>query len=197
MRDKVGGGGSAIYALAPWAVRRGRLVQLALVGGGFALASVILATLNGTGAFSYGILFAIVTLGTCMALAWYVRRLRLRMRLIVGTEGIEYDAGMYQIVAAWEDIVALDHVIRGSDTGPALVLRGDRAVGGDWVLRFADMGEAVERLGSSAPSRREMVPLNGFVQGVLAGSPLCAELRRHIPDIVDAFLARHGGSPGP
>ena len=51
MRDEIGDGGSAVYGLVPRAMRRGRLVQLALVGGSIGLAAVTLAYLDGSEGF--------------------------------------------------------------------------------------------------------------------------------------------------
>lgn len=194
MRDQIGDGSSAAYGLAPRAMRRGRMVQLALVGGSIGLAAVTLAYLDGSEGFGYGVVLAMTTLGLGLGVAWFVRRMSARVRLIVGTEGVGYEAGTHAIVAAWEDVVAIDHVTRGADTGPALVLRGDHAVGGGWMLRIADIGEAIEGIGSSAPSYKETIPLSGFIHGTLAESPLCADLRGHIPELLDAYLARHGGA---
>jgi len=195
MRDEIGDGDSAVYGLAPRARRRGRLVQLALVGGGIGLAAATLAYLNGTEGFGYGVVLAITILGLGLGVAWYVRRMTQRVRLTVGNAGVEYDAGTHRIVAVWEDVVAVDDVILGADTGPALVLRGDHAVSGGPMLGIAAVGQAIEATGSSAPSFKATIPLSGFIQGKLAGSPLEADLRDHVPELVDTYLARQGGAP--
>lgn len=195
MRKEIGDGGSVVYGLAPWAMRRGRLVQLALVGGGIAVAAAILGVLNGTEGFGFGIVLAATTLGLSVVVTWYLRRMKARVRLVVGAEGVEYDAGTHRIAAGWEDVVAVDLVIRGADTGPALVLRGDHAVSGGRMLGVADIGEAIQGTGLLAPSLKSTIPLSWFIQGKLAGSPLGADLRGHIPELVDAYLARHGGAP--
>ena len=117
-----------------------------------------------------------------------------QVRLTLGTAGVDYHAGTHRIVAAWDDVVAVDDVLLGADTGPALVLRGDHSVSGGPMLGLAALGRMIEGTGLSEPSFKATIPLSGFIQGKLAGSPLEADLRGHIPKLMDAYLARDADS---
>jgi len=183
--------GVAVHGLAPWARRRGRLVQLVLVAGSLVLAAAFVATLSGTSSFLGGIALALATVLLGVGLAWYLQRVVPRVRLEIGDDGVTYDAGTHRIEATWDDVAAIDLVLRGSDTGPALVLRADRAVSGSGMLGVADIGGAIGGSGFGGPSLKSTIPLAAFIQGRLAGSPVEVDLRRHIPELVDAYLARY------
>jgi hypothetical protein len=180
-----------VYGLAPWARRRGRVVQGTLVVGALVIGGAIMAMLSGTESFGIGVALAIVTLAIGFGMAWYIGRVAPRVRLAIGPDGVRYDAGTHAIAAAWSDVAAVDLVIRGSDTGPALVLHGDRAVSGGGMLGAAGIGQAIGGTGLFAPSLKSTIPLNAFLQGGLAGSPIESDLRRYIPELVDGYLARY------
>jgi hypothetical protein len=183
--------GVSVHGLAPWARRRGRLVQFALIGGSIALAFAFVATLSGPETVVAGVILAIATLVLGLGAAAWLQRLVPRVRLEIGDAGVSYDAGTHRIEAAWEDVAALDLVIRGSDSGPALVLRSDRAVSGRGMLGVGDIGGALGGTGFGAPSLKSTIPLAAFIEGGLAGSAVEADLRRHIPALVDGYLARY------
>jgi hypothetical protein len=185
------GDGIAVHALAPWARRRGRLVQAALAGGSLVLAAAFLATLSGTPSFAAGIVLAALTLALGAGSTVYLGRVMRRVRLQVSDAGVVYDTGSHRIEATWEDVAALDLVVRGSDTGPALVLRADGVVSGAGLLGMADIGGAIGGTGLTAPSLKSTIPLVAFIEGRLAGSPLEADLRRYIPELVDGYLSRY------
>ena len=166
-------------------------MQLALVGGSLVLAVAFLATLSGTPSFPAGIALAVATLLAGLAFAGYLRRVVPRVRLEIGDAGVVYDAGRHRIEAAWADVAAIDLVLRGSDTGPALVLTADRTVSRSGILGVADIGGAISGSGLGAPSFRSTIPLAAFIEGRLAGSPVEADLRRHIPSLVDAYHVRY------
>jgi hypothetical protein len=188
----MGEAGSRVYAMAPWARRRASLVQAVLAVGGIVLGAAIAAMLSGTEGFGVGVGLAVVVgvmgIGGAVFVRWMIRR----VRLVVDDDGVTYDAGTHRIAARWSDVVAVDLIIRGADTGPALVLDGDRAVSGGGMLATADLAGAIEGAGLRPPSLRSTIPLNAFIQGSLPGSPLEADLRAHIPTQLDAYLARHG-----
>jgi hypothetical protein len=186
-----GEGSVAVHRLAPWARRRGRIVQLVLIGGSLVLAAAFLATLSGTDSFTVGVVLAVATVGVGAGMALYLGRTVPRVRLEIGASGVVYDAGNHRIEASWPDVAAIDLIIRGSDTGPALVLVADRAVGGGGMLHLADVGGAIGGTGLGAPSMRSTIPLAGFLQDGLAGSPVADDLRRFIPMHVDAYLVRY------
>lgn len=180
----------AVHGLAPWARRRGRLVQLALVGGSLLLAVAFLATLSGTDSFTGGIALAVGIVLVGLGFAWYVRRVMPRVRLEIRDEGVIYDAGRHRIEAAWGDVAAVDLVIRGSETGPALILRADRAVS-IGMLGVADIGSAIGGAGLTSPSLRSTIPLAAFIQGRFAGSAVEEDLRRYIGPLVVQYHVRH------
>lgn len=180
----------AVHGLAPWARRRGRLVQLVLVGGSLVLAAALLAMLSGTDSFSVGIGLAVATVGAGVGFAWYLRRAMPRVHLEIRDEGVIYDAGRHRIEAAWGDVAAVDLVIRGADTGPALILRADRAVSGG-ILGVADIGGAIGGTGLTAPSLRSTIPLAAFIDGRFAGSAVEGDLRRYIGPLVVQYHVRH------
>jgi hypothetical protein len=186
--------GEVVFGLAPWARRRLRLVQATLTGGAVALSLAFVALFRGaeTEAIGYGlaVFFTAVGLGVSIVLDVLAGR----VHLVLGPDGVRYDAGTHRLEAAWSDVVAIDLVLRGADTGPALVLQEDRAVRGRGMLRFADLGNAVQGVGLAAPSLGSTIPLGAFVQGDLAGSPLGEGLRRHVPDLLAAWRERHGGA---
>lgn len=188
---KQGAEGTSVHGLAPWARRRSRLVQLTLLGGSVVLAGAFLATLSGTESFPAGVALALATVVMGVVFAAYLHRAVPRVRLEIGEAGVVYEAGRHRIEATWEDVAALDLIIRGSDTGPALVLRADRAVSASGMLGVADLGGAIGGTGISTPSLRSTIPLAGFIQGRLPGSAVEADLRQHIPGLVDAYLARY------
>jgi hypothetical protein len=187
-----GDAGSRVYPMAPWARRRGLLVQAALAVGGVVLGAAIVAMLSGTEGFAVGVGLAIVMAALGFGGAVFVRWMIRRVRLVVDDGGVTYDAGTHRIEARWSDVAAVDLIIRGADTGPALVLSGDRAVSGGGMLATADIAGAIDGAGIRPPSLRSTIPLNAFIQGPLQGSPLEADLRTHIPAQLDAYLARHG-----
>jgi hypothetical protein len=178
--------------MAPWALRRGLLVQVALTVGGVVLGGAIAAMLSGTDGFGVGVGLAVVLGALGVGGALFVRWMIRRVRLVVDADGVTYDAGTHRIQARWSDVVAVDLIIRGADTGPALVLSGDRAVSGSGMLAAADVAGAIEGAGLRPPSLRSTIPLNAFIEGRLPDSPLEADLREHIPELVDAYLERYG-----
>jgi len=180
----------AVHGLAPWARRRGRLVQLALIGGSVVLAIAFLATLSGTDSFAAGVGLAIAMVLVGLGFAWYLRRVMPRVRLEIRDDGVIYDAGRHRIEAAWGDVAAVDLVIRGSDTGPALILRADRAVSSG-LLGVADIGGAIGGTGLTAPSLRSTIPLAAFIQDGFVGSAVEGDLRRYIGPLVVQYHVRH------
>lgn len=166
-------------------------MQLVLVSGSLVLAAAFLATLSGTDTFGAGALLALATAALGVGMAAYLGRTVPRVRLEIGASGVVYDAGRHRIEATWPDVAAIDLVIRGSDTGPALILVADRAVSGAGVLSLADVGGAISGTGLGAPSMRSTIPLAAFLQDGLAGSPVADDLRRFIPMLVDAYLVRY------
>ena len=170
-------------------------MQLALIGGSLVLAVAFLATFIGTGSFPAGIALAVSIVAVGLGFAWYVRRTVPRVHLEIGPQGVTYDAGGHRIEAAWADVAAIDLVLRGSETGPALVLRGDHAVGGSGMLGVADIGGAIGGTGIAAPSYKSTIPLAAFIPGRLGGSAVEADLRRYIGPLVDQYHVRHPERP--
>ena len=169
------------------------MVQLALVGGSVVVAAAILAMLSGTESFPVGVALAITMVVLGLGFAWYVRRAVPRVHLEIGDTGVTYQAGKHRIEAAWEDVAAVDLVIRGSETGPALVLTADRAVSGGGMLGMADLGGAMGGTVVAAPSLKSTIPLSAFIEGPFRGSAVEQDLRRHIPALIDAYLQRYPG----
>lgn len=191
MTTPIGEGGVSVHHLAPWARRRSRLVQLALVGGSLVLGAAFLATLSGTSSFAAGVLLAIAIVALGAGAALYLRRAVPRVRLEMDAGGVRYDAGRRRIEAAWEDVAAVDLVLRGTDTGPALVLKEDRAVSGSGLLGVGDVGGAVTGAGVAPSSMRSTIPLAAFIEGRFVGSPVETDLRRYVPSLVDGYVLRH------
>ena len=181
----------SVHRLAAWARRRGRLAQGILVAGSAVMAGALLATLSGTSTFALGVVLALAIVAVGLGFAWVVQRAMPRVRLEIGERAVVYDAMTHRIQAAWDDVVAVDLVLRGSETGPALVLRADRSVGGGGLLGLADLGGIIDGSAIRGPSMRSTIPLAAFIQGPFRGSPVEADLRRHIPELVDAYLARY------
>jgi hypothetical protein len=187
----IGEGGVSVHAMAPWARRRGRLVQLALVGSSLVLGAAFLATLSGTSSFAGGVVLAVAIVAVGAGAALYLRRTVPRVRLEFDDAGVTYEAGRHRIRAAWDDVAAVDLVLRGTETGPALVLREDRAVSGSGLLGMGDIGGAVAGMGVASASMRSTIPLAAFIEGRFVGSPVEADLRQHIPSLVDGYVLRH------
>jgi hypothetical protein len=181
-----------VHGLAPWARRRSRLVQVALVAGSLLVAAAMLAMLSGTDSFPVGLVLAVAIVILGVAGAWYVRRALPRVRLEIGPSGVGYQAGKHRIEAAWSDVAAVDLVIRGSETGPALVLSADRAVS-DAGMLGASIGGAIGGAGMAGASVRSTIPLAAFIEGSFRGSPVEQGLRRHIPDLLEGYFARYPG----
>ena len=166
-------------------------MQLTVVVGSLVLAVAFLATMSGSPSFPAGVVLAIATVVLGLGFAWYVRRVVPRVRLEIRDDGVLYDAGRHRIEAVWGDVAAVDLVIRGSDTGPALVLRADRAMSGSGMLGVADIGGAIGGSGLTSPTVRSTIPLRAFIEGRFAGSAVEADLRRYIGPLVDQYHVRH------
>lgn len=166
-------------------------MQLTLVGGSIVLGVAFLATMSGSPSFPAGVVLAVATVAMGLGFAWYVRRIVPRVRLEIRDDGVLYDAGRHRVEAVWGDVAAVDLVIRGSDTGPALVLRTDRAETGSSMLGGADIGGAIGGTGLMSPSIRSTIPLRAFIEGRFADSAVEADLRRYIGPLVDQYHVRH------
>jgi hypothetical protein len=177
--------------MAPWARKRARWVGLALLGGAVVVGGAILAMLAGTASAPLGVALALVTVALGTAAAWWLRRTVDTLRLELGPDGVKYASGRTRIVAAWDDVAAVDLVLRGTDTGPAIVLKEDRAVATRGRLAMGDPTPAVTGTGVAQPSMRSTIPLAAFVEGRFVGSAVEKELRRFVPALVDGFVLRH------
>lgn len=164
---------------------------LALAGGSVVLAAAFLATLSGTSSFTVGIVLAVAIVGLGVGAALYLRRTVPQVRLEMDAQGVRYAAGRRRIEASWDDVAAVDLVLRGTDTGPALVLKEDRTVSSGGLLGVADVGGAVTGTGVAGSAMRSTIPLAAFIEGRFVGSAVEADLRRYVPSLVDGYVLRH------
>jgi hypothetical protein len=162
-----------------------------LLGGAVVVGGAILAMLAGTASAPLGVALALLTVALGTAAAWWLRRTVETLRLQLGPDGVTYVSGRTRIEAAWDDVAAVDLVMRGTDTGPAIVLREDRAVATRGRLAMGDPTPAVTGTGVAQPSMRSTIPLAAFVEGRFVGSAVERDLRRFVPSLVDGFVLRH------
>lgn len=177
--------------MAPWGLRRSRFVSIGMAGGGVILGAALLAMLISTPSAPFGVVLALLTLLLGIGGGIWVRRQAARVRLTLGDWGVRYEAPMVRIEAAWEDVAAVDQVLRGTETGPALVLTGDRMTSGRGLVGLVQLGGALEGTSVAGPSYRSTIPLAAFIEGRFVGSAVERDLRRWVPQLVDGFVLRH------
>lgn len=179
------------FGMAPWARRRARWVQAGLVGGSAVLGVAFLAMLGGTASAAFGaVLAAAIVLAGGLA-AWWLGRTVAGVSLEVGPDGVRYVSGRTRIEAGWADVAAVDLVLRGTDTGPALVLHEGRSATGAGRLAMGGLGGSGAGAAGASPSVRSTIPLAAFIEGRFVGGPVEGCLRRHVPQLVDGFVLRH------
>lgn len=181
----------AVHLMAPWGRRRSRWVSLGLAAGSVVLAAALAAMLWSTPSAGIGFLLAVALLVLGLGVAWWVGRTARDVRLEMGDWGVRYRAPMVRIEARWEDVVAVDQVLRGSETGPALVLAGDRATGDRGLLGVIGIAGAIDGSGVTRSSMGSTIPLAAFIEGRFVGSPVERDLRRHVPALVDGYVLRY------
>lgn len=191
MTTPIGEGGVSVHGMAPWARKRARWVGLGLVAGAIIVGGAILAMLAGTSSAWLGVILALGIVALGAGTAWWLRRTVATLRLELGPDGLRYASGRTRIEAAWDDVAAVDLVMRGTDTGPAIVLKEDRAVAAAGRLAMGDLTPAVTGTSVAQPSMRSTIPLAAFVEGRFVGSEVERDLRRFVPTLVDGFVLRH------
>lgn len=191
MTTPIGEGGVSVHGMAPWARKRARWVGVALLLGAFVVGGAMVAMLLGTSSAWLGVVLAVAVVALGAATAWWLRRTVASLRLELGPDGVRYVSGRTRIEAAWDDVAAVDLVMRGTDTGPAIVLKEDRAVAASGRLGMGDPTPAVTGTGVAQPSMRSTIPLAAFVEGRFVGSDVERDLRRFVPGLVDGFVLRH------
>ena len=181
----------SVHGMAPWARKRARWVGLGLLLGAAVVGGAILAMLAGTTSAWLGVILALGIVALGAGTAWWLRRTVATLRLELGPDGVRYTSGRTRIEASWDDVAAVDLVMRGTDTGPAIVLKEDRAVAAGGRLAMGDLTPAVTGTGVAQPSMRSTIPLAAFVEGRFVGSDVERDLRRFVPALVDGFVLRH------
>lgn len=180
-----------VHLMAPWGRRRGRLVGAGLAIGSLVLAAAFVAMLWSTPSAAFGFVLAAAMLVLGLGLAWWIGRTSMNVRLEMGDWGVRYQAPLVRIEARWEDVVAVDQVLRGSETGPALVLAGDRATGDRGLLGVIGIAGALDGSGVARSSVGSTIPLAAFIEGRFVGSPVERDLRRYVPALVDGYVLRY------
>lgn len=137
-------------------------------GGGSAVPFLVLSIV--TAALFGGVAVMIVRAGSSVVLTF-------------GSEGVEYRSLGYRLVAPWSEVESIGAVILGALSGVGLTIRHDAvAHGGGWI-RIASLMDLDSMFG---PGYGRVIPLEPFAKP-LSGSPLLADLRRRIPELVAGY----------